>query len=298
MRIAVTTPTGNIGKVVTNYLLDAGAQVTLLVRNPEKVKEFADRGATVFQGLQDDKDFVTRATQGVDALFWLTPPDYLSTDFRKHYNRIGQAGAAAIRANRIPRVVHLSGAGAHIASGTGPGTGLHDAEHLLDQVVTHCTHLRPFYFFENYFWQLESIKGHGRVFLPVSGSTRIAMVATRDIALVAALRLLDHTWTGRTVQGLHGPADVSFDEAAIAIGRGLDRPVVHVRVPEEQARQALRAGGLSEYVAEMVLELYRAIESGRLRPAEPRTAETTTPTTLEQFSRAVLKPLVSEPVIA
>jgi uncharacterized protein YbjT (DUF2867 family) len=298
MRIAVTTPTGHIGKAVTTHLLDAGAHVTLLVRNPEKVKAFADRGATVLQGSQDDKDFVTKATQGVDALFWLTPPDYLSTDLREHYNRIGQAGAAAIRANRIPRVVHLSGAGAHIASGTGPGTGLHDAEHLLDQVVTHLTHLRPFYFFENYFWQLEPIKNHGRVFLPVSGSTRIAMVATRDIAQVAALRLLDHTWTGRTVQGLHGPADLSFDEAAAAIGRGLGRPVVHVRVPEEQARQAMRSGGLSEHVTEMILELDRAIESGLLRPAEPRTADTKTPTTLEQFSRVVLKPLLSEPVTA
>jgi uncharacterized protein YbjT (DUF2867 family) len=298
MRIAVTTPTGHIGKAVTSHLLDAGAQVTLLARYPEKVREFAERGATVFQGAQDDKDFVTRATQGVDALFWLTPPDYLSTDFRKHYNRIGQAGAAAIRANRIPRVVHLSGAGAHIASGTGPGTGLHDVEHLLDQVVTHLTHLRPFFFFENFLWQLESIKNHGRVFLPISGSTRIAMVATRDIAQVAALRLQDNTWTGRTVQGLHGPADLSFDEAAMAIGRGLGRPVVHVRVPEEQARQAMSAAGLSEYVADMVLELYRAIESGLLRPAEPRTAETTTPTTLEQFARDVLQPLIGEPVTA
>jgi uncharacterized protein YbjT (DUF2867 family) len=298
MRIAVTTPTGNIGKVVTNHLLDAGAEVTLLARYPQKVKDFANRGAKVMQGSLDDRDFVITATRGVDALFWLTPPDYRSTDLRAHYNRMAQAAAAAIRTNRVPRVVHISGAGAHIPSGTGPVPGLHDAEHLLDQVVTCITHVRPFYFFENYFWQLGPIKELGRVFLPVSSSTRIAMVATRDIARVAAQRLLDHTWSGRTVKGLHGPADLSFDEAAAAIGLGIERPVVHVQVPEEQARQAMRSIGLSEHVTELVLELYRAIESGLLRPAEPRTADTTTPTTLTQFARDVLKPLVNEPVTA
>ncbi len=298
MRIAVTTPTGNIGKAVTSHLLDAGVEVTLLARYPEKVKEFSTRGAKVVQGSLDDRDDVIKATQGVNALFWLTPPDYHSTDLRAHYNRIGQAGAAAIRANRIPRVVHLSGAGAHIASGTGPVPGLHDAERRLDDVVAHITHLRPFYFFENYLWQLGPIKKLGRVFLPVSGTTRIAMVATRDIARAAAQHLLDSSWSGRTVKGLHGPADLSFDEAAAAIGEGLERPVTHVQVPEDQTRQALRAMGLSEHVTELVLELYRAIESGLLRPAEPRTAETTTSTTLEQFAWDVLKPLASEPVTA
>lgn len=298
MKIAVTTPTGHIGKAVTNHLLDAGAQVTLLVRFPEKVKEFADRGATVLQGSQDDKDFVTSATQGVDALLWLTPPDFLSSDLREFFNRMGQAAAAAIRANRIPRVVHLFSTGAHLASDAGPVAGHHDVERRLDEVVAHITHLRPSFFFENYFRQLEPIKKHGRIFMTMSGATRIAMVATKDIAHVAALRLLDHTWTGRTVRGLHGPADLSFDEAAAAIGRGLERPVAHMRVPEDQARQAMRAGDMSEHVTEMLLELYRGIESGLFRPAEPRTATTTTPTTLEQFAREVLKPLVSEPVTA
>ena len=298
MRIAVTAPTGHIGKVVTRRLLDAGADVTLLVRNAEKVKAFIDQGATTFQGMLNDKNFVIEATQGVDALFWLTPLESSTRDFRGHFIRMGQAAAAAIRANRIPRLVHLSGAGAHLPSGPGPIPGLHEVERLLDDVVVHVTHLRPFFFFENFFLQLEELKYTGRLCFPVSGSTKIGMVATRDIGQAAASRLLDRTWTGRNVQGLHGPADLSFDEAAGAIGRGLDRPAFHVRVPEGQARQAMRTAGMSEYLTEAFLEVFQAIESGLLRPAEPRTAETTTPTTLEKFARDVLKPLVSEPAMA
>lgn len=298
MRVAVTTPTGHIGKVVTKHLLDAGEQVTLLARYPQKVREFSDRGAIVAQGAQDDMEFVIRATRGVDALFWLTPLDFSSRDFRGHFNRMGRAAAAAVRANRIPRVVHLSGAGAHLASGPGPIPGLHDIERRLDDVVTHVTHLRPFFFFENFLLQIESIKRLGRIFLPVSGSTRIAMLATGDIGQAAVSRLLDRNWSGRIVQGLHGPADLSFDEAAGAIGRGLDRPVFHVQVSEDQARRAMLAAGLNAHLAEAFLEIFEAIESGLLRPAELRTTDTTTSTTLELFSRDVLKPLVSEAAMA
>jgi hypothetical protein len=58
------------------------------------------------------------------------------------------------------------------------------------------------------------------------------------------------------------------------------------------------ARGMSEYLTEAFFEVFQAIESGLLRPAEPRTAETTTPTTLEEFARDGLKPLVSEPAMA
>jgi hypothetical protein len=55
---------------------------------------------------------------------------------------------------------------------------------------------------------------------------------------------------------------------------------------------------MSEYLTEAFFEVFQAIESGLLRPSEPRTAETTTPTTLEEFARDGLKPLVSEPAMA
>lgn len=296
MKIAVTTPTGNIGKVVTDELLKAGADVTLIARHPEKVQAFVDRGATVVQGSQDDKEFVIQATRGMDALFWLIPPDYASTDLRGFQNRIGEAGAAAIQANAIPRVVFLSSVGAHIPSGTGPVTGLYDVERLLEGVATHITHLRPSYFFENFLMQLEPIKSMGKIFLPVSGATRLAMIGTTDIGKATARRILDTTWTGKSVLGLLGPADLSFDEAAAAIGRGIGREVTHIQVSEDQARQAIRAMGLSEHVTEVFLELERSIESGLLRPAESRTSETTTPTTLEEFARDVIRPMIGEPV--
>ena len=158
------------------------------------------------------------------------------------------------------------------------------------------THLRAGYFYENYLWQLDSIGASGSIFLPVAGSVRYPMIATRDIARIAADRLMDSSWTGSWARELHGPAELSFDQAAALIAEAVGRKVVHVCVTSQQAAESMRAAGLSENAVELMLELYQAIDSGLLRPAEQRSPETTTPTTLLEFGRDVLAPRLREAV--
>lgn len=295
MKITVTTPTGRIGQALAGRLLDAGVDLTLLCRDPDKVRALTARGAKAIAGDQTDAAAVTRATEGADALFWVSPADYTAKDMRAFQNLLGRAAAAAIRSTGVARVVNLSSVGAQHPSGTGPVAGLHDIEKLIEDGAKAVTHLRPAYFFENYLFQAEAIKTAGRVFLPVSGSTRIPMVATRDVAQVAAERLLDGTWTGRSTMGAHGPAGISFDEAATAISEGLRRTVEHFTVAPGNAREAILAMGASENVADTFVEMYAGIEKGLLDPEEPRTPRTTTPTTLVTFARESLAPLVAPP---
>ena len=73
MRIVVSTPTGNVGRVATERLLDADAEVVVIHRDPAKVEGFANRGADVRQGSIDDAASLTAATEGADALLWVTP---------------------------------------------------------------------------------------------------------------------------------------------------------------------------------------------------------------------------------
>lgn len=54
---------------------------------------------------------------------------------------------------------------------------------------------------------------------------------------------------------------------------------------------------LSENAADLMLEMYDAIEDGVLRPVQKRSPETTTPTTLAEFAREIMLPLIAEPVI-
>jgi uncharacterized protein YbjT (DUF2867 family) len=298
MKIAITTPTGHVGSAVTDLLLDFGGdvRVKLLGRRPETLKRFADRGAEIFIGAQDDVHFLVEATQDVDALFWATPPGYGSDNVRAFQNRFGKAAATAIRTNEISRVVNLSSIGAQFASGVGPINGLHDIEYELDDAVSSITHLRPGFFFENLLWQLDSIKQWGRMSLPLSGSKRYPMIATRDIGRVAAMRLLDQKWIGHCIRELHGPADLCFDEVAGVLTEALGRKITYVKCDWDEARQFMLDNAISENAAELMLEMYQAVESGKLRTVQPRSTETTTSTTLDEFVHEVMLPMLAMPV--
>jgi uncharacterized protein YbjT (DUF2867 family) len=192
--------------------------------------------------------------------------------------------------------VNLSSIGAEWDSGVGPINGLHDVEELLDAATTNITHLRPGFFFENLLWQVDSIRNQGRISLPLSGSARYPMIATRDIGQVAAELLTSPKWKGHHVRELHGPADLSFDDVARILSGILGRKVTFVRCDPQEARQAILSGGTSENAADLMLEMYDAVETGRLRSLQPRSEQTTTPTTLAEFAREVILPLLAEPV--
>ena len=290
MKFVVSTPTGNIGSVVADRLLEAGADVVVTHRDPQKVDELAARGAIVQQGSIDDESFLTAALQGADALFWVTPPDFQAENFRAAQNAFGAAAAAAVQATGIGRVVNVSSIGAQHDEGTGPVAGLHDVEEMFDATGAAVLHLRPGYFFENYGMQVDAIQAMGGIMLPVSGSTRVPMIATRDIGEVAAAKLLDDGGAGSGILGLHGPADLSYDEAATAISAAVGQQVPHMMIDEMQARMGLSMLGMSQSGIDMLIELHDAIESGHLSSAEPRSEETTTPTTLEEWAVEALAP--------
>ncbi len=298
MRIAVTTPTGHVGSAVADFLLDFGAniQVRLLGRRADKLTGSIKRGAETMIGAQDDVDYLCKATQGVNALFWATPPGYGSDDVRAFQNRLGAAAAKAVVTNKIARVVNLSSIGADSALGNGPIGGLHDVEGSLNQTGCHVIHLRPGFFFENLLWQLDSMRKWGRISLPLSPSTRYPMLATRDIGRVAAVRLTSTAWTGQTVQELHGPVDLSFREVAEILTETLGRKIVYIKCDRDEMRDMMLKNAMSENAADLMLELYEAVENGRLRLTQPRSPETTTPTTLAEFARDVILPQVTTPV--
>ena len=167
MKIAITTPSGHVGSAVADCLLDVGdSELKLLARRRHTLKRFIERGATTAIGSQDDSDYLTAATEDVEALLWVTPPGYGSDNVRAFQTRLAKAAAKAIRINQIPRVVNLSSIGAFLDAGAGPISGLHDVESILDDAADSILHLRPGFFFENLLWQLDSIRGSGLISLP------------------------------------------------------------------------------------------------------------------------------------
>ncbi|KJH70623.1 NmrA family NAD(P)-binding protein [Aliterella atlantica] len=291
MAIAITTPTGNVGQQVTERLLANGADLILLVRDAEKLSDAVRQQAKVFSGSIDDSAFVIEATKGAEALFWVSPNSFNSADVSAWYEKLARSAANAVKTNNIVRVVNLSSVGAHLETGLGVISSLRTVEQQLDAVASNIIHLRPDYFMENYFHQLEPLQTQSSVFLPLAGEQRFRQIATGDIAQVAADLLLDSSWQGRSIMGLQGSANISFDEAAAILSKLLGKTITHKQISYEQFNDVMLSQGASLDVAAQYTQMWRGLSSPDFKPAQPSSSKTM-PTTFAEFACNSLIPLL------
>jgi uncharacterized protein YbjT (DUF2867 family) len=289
MSIVITTPTGNIGKHALQQLLQAGADVSVIVRQPEKLSESIRRRVKVHQGSLTDVDLVTKAFRGAKAALWVTPPSLTHPDVAAYHSELGAVAATAIKESKIPYVVNVSSAGAHLEN-AGPISGLAAVERQMNAVAENIVHLRPGFFMENFLQQIEPIKNDGAIYETLPGDLPYPIIATQDIGAVAARLLLETNWSDHQTRGLHGPADLTFSDATKILSDAIGKPVNYVQITPDQAYQAFLGMGASPGFAKGLVEMYQALSKPNAI-AESRTPETTTPTTLREWSDNVFRPL-------
>lgn len=290
-KIVVNTPNGTIGRKVSEALLDAGAALTVISRSAEKAAPLAARGATVVEGSIDEAATLRAAFAGADSLLWITPPAG-RPDYAAWTVGAAQQAAALAREAGVKHVVVLSSVGAQSGRGTGPVGVLLEIEDAFRAAIADVTVLRPGFFMENFFRDLPTLLHTGKLFSAIPGGKKVPLIATDDIAAAATRALLEPR-PGHHVLELHGPEDLSYHEVVAILGDAWGRPVEFVQVQVEDARQGMLGAGLPPFAADIFAEMYQAIVDGRMDPAAPRTAETTTPTTLASFFRATFVPALA-----
>ena len=150
-----------------------------------------------------------------------------------------------------------------------------------DQPVVHGNLLR----------QVESIKNQGIFSLPISGDLTQPSACTRDIAATAAQLLLDRSWSGVGSVPVLGPEDLSYNDMATIMAEVLGKPVRFQEIAAEAFKARLLQRGMSEAMAQANLDMWVAYGKG-LDTAEPRTPQSTTPTSFRRWCEDVLKPCV------
>lgn len=279
--------TGNTGKDITLGLLAAGKKVRIVCRNQDKAQELVEKGAEMYNGDVTDVDFLASAFVGATALYSLIPTNYTAADVRKQQNAIADALITALQGSSVQHIVVLSSVGAHLPEGTGVVQGLYDVEQKFNTLQgRHVLFLRPTYFMENLYASIGTIKQMGKIITSLQGDKKFPMVATKDIAAVALKRLLALDFTGvGNVHTILGERDISYNEVSHIISNTLGIPVQYLQVSGEEAKQGMMRVGLSESIADGLVELESSINSGWQLNDVQRTPETTTPTSMETFAQ-------------
>jgi uncharacterized protein YbjT (DUF2867 family) len=294
MKIVVTTPTGNVGSHLVRVLVQAGSRPTLFMRDAAKLDDEVLAHVDVVEGDQLDAADVVRATEGAEALYWVDPSTG-ADDPIAAYAQLGENAAKAVTENAIPRAVFQSSGGAELRNGAGEIDGLAATEEALDATGASVLHLRCGLFFTNLLMDLHGLnEGVLRVTWPVD--LPMPWVDPRDIAEVAAARLLASDWAGRQVQAVHGPEDLSYERVAAIVAEATGRPLRAEQIPDDAMRGALRSVGLGELQVEGILGMSVGMREDYV-PENERTFLTTTPTSLAAWAHANLRSALEEAVV-
>ncbi|RJQ83307.1 MAG: NAD-dependent epimerase/dehydratase family protein [Desulfobacteraceae bacterium] len=283
--IAVTGATGNIGSKLTRILLDKGEKVLCIARHADKLIPFTDRGAGAVAISLAQTDLLAEAFYGAEAVFAMIPPNYAAPDFLAYQDMIGTSLVEAIEQSGVKNVVNLSSLGADLPDKTGPIKGLRAQELRLNRLKgVNVLHLQPAYFMENLLVNADLIKTQNIMGSALRSDLQMHMVATRDIAAVAAQHLQKRDFAGKSVVQLLGRSDLTMDEATAIIGRKIDKPDLrYVQFSYEDTEKALAGIGFSADAVKLFIEMSRAFNEGLIKGI--RTKENTTGTAFEEFAQ-------------
>jgi len=258
MTILVTGATGRVGGQVVQQLVNRGADVRVLARDPSKASFPAS--VKVVQGDLLDIDALRTAFAGVHTLFLLNA--VAADEFTQALITLNVA-----RESGVERVVYLSVIHAdrfvnvpHFAVKSG-------AERMIEQMGFSATILRPAYFIDNELTIKDVILNYGVYPMPI-GNKGLAMVDARDIAEVAAIELIRRDQApgklpSQTIN-LVGPDTLTGSDVAAIWSDVLGRPVAYGGDDPTGFEQNL-AGFMPKWMAyEMRLMAERFVSDGMI----------------------------------
>lgn len=235
MTILVTGATGNVGRNVVDQLVQRGADVRAIVRNPASAN--LPTGVEVFAGDLLDVDALRSAFQGVSTLFLLNA--VVADEFTQALLTLGIAREAGVR-----RVVYLSVIHSDVYVNVPHFAGKFGVERMIEAMGFEATILRPAYFMDNEHTIKDAIVGYGIYPMPI-GSKGVAMIDARDIGEIAAIELVRREQSAAPLPSerinLVGPDTLTgADAAAIwsdVLGRSIIYPGDDVAAFEQNLRQ-------------------------------------------------------------
>ena len=221
MTILITGATGNVGRQVVQQLVQRGAKVRVLARDPAKANFPAE--VEVVPGDLLDVPAMRRAFEGVSTLFLLNAvvPDEF-TQALITLNLARDAGVSSvvylsvIHSDRYLNVPHFA--------------GKFGVERMLEEMGFSATILRPAYFMNNDHTIKDVVTGYGVYPMPI-GSKGLAMIDARDIGEIAAIELLRREQASQPLPleriNLVGPDTLTGESVAAIWSKALGRPITY-----------------------------------------------------------------------
>ncbi|WP_284460408.1 NAD(P)H-binding protein [Chryseobacterium sp.] len=271
MNIVLTGSIGNIGKPLTEELVQKGHSVTVITSTTERVSAIEMLGAKAAVGNMFDVDFLTKTFEGADIVYLMETMEAVgdlfdkSIDFIGEISRIGHNYKKAVERSGVQKIIHLSSIGAHTDKGTGIIVFHYDVEQILRQLpeAISIKFIRPVGIYFNLFSMITGIRNKGTILSNWGGDKKEPWVSPLDIAEAIAEEI-EKPFEGRSVRYVASD-EVSPNEIANALGAAIAKPDLQWQIiPDEELFNHWVNIGFNEQVARGFVETQAAQGSGIL----------------------------------
>ncbi|UZT99122.1 NAD(P)H-binding protein [Chryseobacterium fluminis] len=271
MKITLTGSLGNIGKPLTQLLVSAGHQVTVISSKEERVSEIESFGAVAAVGSIQDAEFLTAIFKDADAVYLMEAWEGIGSifdkeiDFLAEFKRIARNYVTAVQQSGVKKIIHLSSIGAHSDQGTGSLSVHYNVEQILRTLPEEVSikFMRPVGFFSNIYRWLPTIKSQNAIIQSYGGDRKEPWVSPYDIAATIADEM-EKPFTGKTVHYVASD-EVSPDEIATALGNATGNPDLEWKVISgEVLLDQMLSAGVNGWIAEGMIAMQKAQGDGSL----------------------------------
>ncbi|GAA4933016.1 uncharacterized protein YbjT (DUF2867 family) [Actinomycetospora succinea] len=264
--IVVTGASGQLGRAVLERLLDRvpAGQIGASVRDPEKVRDLAERGARVRRGDYTDPASLAEAFEGASQVLVVSANVLGEEALRQHRTAIDAAVAAG-----AGRVLYTSHHGAEPTSPMAPMADHAATEEMLRGCGVAWTSLRNGFYSSTVPMLLSGAWHTGELRVPEDGP--VAWTTHGDLADVTALALTGDAFDGITPP-LTGPETLTMEDVAALASEAAGRTIRRVVVSDEEYVADLVGHGVPEAAARMLPTMFAASRRGDFAPADPTLA--------------------------
>jgi uncharacterized protein YbjT (DUF2867 family) len=259
--ILVTGATGLNGGALVRLLSARSVPVRALVRDASRAASLSSvANVEIVEGDMARPETLSKALRGVDRAMLISSSDAAMLEVQSNFIDAAQKA-------RVKHLVKLSGIMPDTDSPFRFARMHGEIELKLERSGIAFTHLRAGEFMHAYFRQIPAIVARGAFFLPMEDA-RIASIDIGDIAEVAAKTLTEPGHEGK-IYPLTGPEALTMAEVAEKLSAATGRPIQYVNVAPEEARRAQLAGGMPQYTADALAELFAERRKGKESQVSP-----------------------------
>lgn len=258
MSYVVTGATGRLGGLIVDGLLAAGVpagEVAAVVRNEGKAARLRDVGVEIRVADYDDTEALRTAFRAGDRVVFVSGSD-LERRAAQHRNVVAAAREAGVALLAYTGI--LGGPEADLLLATD-----HKAteQAILDSGLPY-TFLRNGWYHEVYTETIPQILERGAV-IASAGEGRVATAARADYAAAAVAVLTGEGHEGKAYE-LCGDTAWSFAEFAAELSKQTGREIPYRALTPAEHKEVFVGAGLPGPVADVLVDIDRAIERGLL----------------------------------